>query len=50
VREDYIGLTELEAQHLTLADLPHTELRGLDGRPCWERSRLVELGLIGSEN
>jgi hypothetical protein len=40
---DYLGLHELEAMGYTLADLPPTDLVGLDGSPCWERSDLEHL-------
>ena len=34
---DYLTQTELETAGYTLADLPPTDLVGLDGGPCWER-------------
>jgi hypothetical protein len=43
VSDDYLTLRQLEAEGYTLADLPPTDLVGLDGEPCWERSELEYL-------
>jgi hypothetical protein len=40
---DYLTLTELETAGYAQADLPPTDLVGLDGDPCWERSALDHL-------